>query len=65
MNLFRSEEMGLFSINILKDSAWEVMEELGKLDILHFVDLNTSVQIISRTFSQVIRRCDETERRIM
>ncbi len=64
MGLFRSEEMGLFSITIDKDSAWEVMTEMGKLDCLHFLDLNRHEQIFNRTYANLIRRCDEAERRI-
>jgi V-type H+-transporting ATPase subunit a len=56
--------MGLFSITIEKDSAWEIISELGKLDCLHFLDLNRKEQIFLRTFANIIRRCDEAERRI-
>jgi hypothetical protein len=54
--------MGLYTITIQKDSAWEVMMELGKLDAFHFLDLNRREQIFSRTFANMIRRCDEAER---
>eukprot|EP00824_Muranothrix_gubernata_P005823 TRINITY_DN175_c0_g1_i1.p1 TRINITY_DN175_c0_g1~~TRINITY_DN175_c0_g1_i1.p1 ORF type:complete len:838 (+),score=142.13 TRINITY_DN175_c0_g1_i1:2-2515(+) len=64
MGIFRSEKMGLYTITIPKDSCWEVMEELGKMDSLHFIDLNANEQVFSRTFSNFIKRADEAERRI-
>jgi hypothetical protein len=32
--------MHLYKMIISKDNAWEVMNELGQLDILHFHNLN-------------------------
>lgn len=64
MSIFRSEEMGLYTIDIGKDYAEEVMEELGKLSCLHFIDVNDKEQIYRRAYTETIRRCDEASRRI-
>jgi V-type H+-transporting ATPase subunit a len=64
MGFFRSEDMGYFSLDIPNESAWVVMHELGKLDAIHFIDLNSKETVFNRTFAQYIRRCDELERRI-
>lgn len=47
-----------------KNSAWTVMDGIGKLSCLHFVDVNNRDQIYNRTYSNNIRRCDEAQRRI-
>jgi hypothetical protein len=41
-----------------------MMEELGKLDILHFLDLNGRIQVISRPYTNKVRQCDEAIRRL-
>jgi V-type H+-transporting ATPase subunit a len=40
MDFFRSEDMALYEISVAKDNAWDIMSELGKLNCLHFIDLN-------------------------
>jgi len=64
MGLFRSEDMSLYEISIPKDNAWEIMNALGKLDALHFIDLNSSEQPFTLTFANWVKRCDDTLRRI-
>lgn len=60
----RSEEMELYSLILSKDYAWEVMDELGKKNALHFIDLNLKGQAYNKPYLMCIKRCDETERRI-
>jgi len=40
MSIFRSEDMALFEISIPKDNAWEIMDKMGLLKTMHFIDLN-------------------------
>jgi V-type H+-transporting ATPase subunit a len=61
--MFRSEEMALYSLDISKDDAWEVMNQLGKNSTLHFLDLNQREQSYNRAYASYIKRCDEAERR--
>lgn len=56
MGLFRSEDMSLYEISIPKDNAWEIMNSLGNLDALHFVDLNTNEQPFNLTFATSVKR---------
>ena len=62
MSIFRSEEVDLYSISIAKDDCWVVMNELGKMNALHFIDLNSNEQIFNRTFANSIKRCEDAER---
>ena len=64
MGYFRSEDMSLFEISIPKDSAWEIMNELGDLGCLHILDLNKNEQVFNLRFASLIKRCEETEKRV-
>ena len=50
--------MRLFELKVPKDNAWEIMNELGKLNSIHLLDLNKDEQVFNRTFANTIRRCD-------
>lgn len=64
MRFLRSEEMGYYSLAISRDYAWEVMNELGELSSLQFIDLNSDEASSSRPFSNYIRRCDDIEAKL-
>ncbi len=64
MSIFRSEDMGLYMLSLEKNFAWEVMDSLGRLSCLHFLDVNNKEQVYNRPYSTMIRRCDEGARRI-
>ena len=52
-------------IRIPKESALDVMEELGKLDdCIQFVDLNTHDFEERKNFGNLIERCDESLKNI-
>lgn len=57
--------MTLYQIAIPKDDAWEVMNEIGNLNVAHFIDLNLGEQPFNLPYANQIKRCEETERRIM
>ena len=62
MDFFRSADMYLYEVSIPKDNVWEVMDTFGKLNTLHFVNLNSDQQVFSLTYAQKIKRCDEALR---
>jgi V-type H+-transporting ATPase subunit a len=64
MGLFRSEDMSLYEISIQKDNAWDIMNVLGGLNALHFIELNSQEQLFNLTYVDSVRRCDDTLRRI-
>ena len=64
MGLFRSQDMSLYEISIPKDNAWDIMNSLGKMDAMHFIDLNYDEQPFNLTFANWVKRCDDTLRRI-
>ena len=61
----RSEDMTLYQIAIPKDDSWDVMNQLGNLNLAHFIDLNKDEQPFNLPYANQIKRCEETERRLM
>lgn len=64
MGFLRSEEMGYYSIVIPMDHVWEVLNQLGKLSAVQFVDQNSDQAVFNRRYASYIRRCEEAERRL-
>lgn len=64
MGLLRSEDMELYDMTLPRDHAWEIMEKLGIIGRLHFVDLNKEEQVFNLTYEPIIKRCESTLRRI-
>ena len=58
MGIFRSEDIELYRIEIHKDSAWRIMNELGQLNKMHFVDLNKGALPFSLKYTNVIKRAN-------
>lgn len=64
MGIFRSEDIELYKLTIHKDSEWKIMNELGKLDALHFIDLNQNVSPNHLPFTSNIKQLDEALKKI-
>jgi len=56
MGLLRSEDMSLYEITVPKDNAWEIMNTLGRLNSMHFIDLNINEQPFNLTFAGWVKR---------
>jgi cell division protein ZapA (FtsZ GTPase activity inhibitor) len=58
--------MELKKIRIPKTTAIEIMDELGKLEeSIEFVDLSKNEADSKRNFAEMIKRCDDSEKRIL
>jgi len=65
MGIFRSEKMVHKNIRIPIDNAFEIMNELGKLeDSIEFADLNKDNFEAKKNYQGMITRCDELEKKI-
>jgi V-type H+-transporting ATPase subunit a len=51
--------MGYYKLIIPRESAWNVMNELGELDCIHFVDYDPTLPMINRPFANYVKRCDD------
>lgn len=65
MSQLRSETMQLFQIQIKRDQDWDTMHQLFQLDCLHFVDINAHIQPHQLLYADIVRRCDETYKKIV
>eukprot|EP00753_Platysulcus_tardus_P014977 PLAT4698.1.p1 GENE.PLAT4698.1~~PLAT4698.1.p1 ORF type:complete len:928 (-),score=549.17 PLAT4698.1:190-2973(-) len=64
MSWFRSSEMEYVSIVMQEDVAYKCVEELGRLGVVQFTDLNSEMTPFQRQYAGYIKRCDEMERRL-
>eukprot|EP00737_Agarophyton_chilense_P000246 gb/GEZJ01000281.1/.p1 GENE.gb/GEZJ01000281.1/~~gb/GEZJ01000281.1/.p1 ORF type:complete len:865 (-),score=129.97 gb/GEZJ01000281.1/:967-3561(-) len=62
--LFRSEDMALLRLYFERAAAHATVDELGKLGIVQFKDLNPEQSAFQGSFSADVRRCDDMQRRI-
>jgi hypothetical protein len=65
MGVFRSEKFVHKKIRIPRESATEVLNELGKLeDCLEFIDLNKDDSEGKKNFVSMVKRCEEMDKKI-
>lgn len=62
--MLRSENMTYYNIYISKDGARDTVAELGKTELVHFVDLNEKKTATSALFSKEIRYLKKLELRL-
>jgi hypothetical protein len=60
----RSESIDLYQVLIPKDNDWDIMNELGHLNCLHFVDLNKGEQNFHLRYYNQVRRAEDSVRKI-
>lgn len=60
-HLFRSEEMNFYSLAMTRESAWDILNELGEISCLQFIDQQPNVAVYTRPFSNFIKRCEEAK----
>jgi V-type H+-transporting ATPase subunit a len=56
--------MQLVQLFVQIEAAHDTVDELGKLGLVQFRDLNPDVNAFQRNFTNEVRRCDEMERRL-
>ena len=61
---YRSEDVELYKLTVHKDNNWNVMNELGKLNQLHFIDMNTDVQPYDLKYVKEVQKCDAALKKI-
>jgi len=62
--LWRSQEMKLVQLFIQIEAAHDTVDELGKLGLIEFRDLNPHVNAFQRNFINEVKRADEMERKL-
>lgn len=61
---YRSEDIELYKVTLHKDSDWNIMNELGQLNSLHFIDLNRDLQPYELKFTNNIKAAENSLRKI-
>ncbi|EGR28846.1 v-type ATPase 116kda subunit family protein, putative [Ichthyophthirius multifiliis] len=59
MSIFRSEDMKYCRLVVPSESAWETINELGKINALHQIDQEPEVSAMHRPYFNYVKRCDE------
>lgn len=62
--MFRSAEMEFLNIQIAEHLAHDVVEKLGKLGAVQFIDMNGDMTAFKRYYTPFIKRCDDLEKKI-
>jgi hypothetical protein len=65
MGFLRSEDMYLYKFLVPKDSAYQAIRNLGKVNAAHFLNMNKAGQSFKLPYTEIIKRCEESERRIL
>jgi len=47
--------MELYNVKVHKDDCWEVISEIGKLNAMHFIDLNREEQVFNLEYGGMIK----------
>ena len=56
--------MRLYQLTVPKDDAWNVLNELGDVGLAHFIDLCKEESPYDLPYTQQIKSCEETERKL-
>ena len=63
--IFRSEDMHLYKFLVTKDSAYSLIDSLGKIKAVHFFNMNRNQQTFKLTYTERVKLCEEIERNIL
>ena len=57
--------MNLLKLVMSKDQEYAILDRLGQLEIAHFIDINVEEEVYTLPYMEMLRRCEETERRLL
>jgi V-type H+-transporting ATPase subunit a len=56
--------MALYEISVPKDNAWDILDKLGMIKAMHFIDLNKNEQVFTLRFAPLVKRCEDSDKRV-
>lgn len=59
MSIFRSEEMGFYHLALPRESSRDILNELGELSAIQFVEHKLNDHGVVKPFSKEMKRCEE------
>ena len=57
--------MNLLKLVMTKDQEYGIIDLIGQHELAHFVDVNEEKEVYKRPYTEMIRRCDEAERKTL
>ena len=60
----RSEDMNLYKLIMSKDQEYNIIDIVGQCEMAHFVNVNEEEQIFKLQYADMVKRCDESERKV-
>ena len=61
MGFFRSETLQLFKIVIPEANAYQIISNLGRMGMLHFIDQNPESLPNQKPYSNLLKRCQDLD----
>ena len=65
MSFIRSEDMHLYKFMVTKDAAYQAIRDFGKTSAVHFLDMNKYEQSFKLPYTEMVKRCEETEKHLL
>lgn len=56
--------MQLYQVTVKRDQDWDTINQLFKLDFIHYIDINAHQQSHLLLYAEQMRRIDDTQKRI-
>ena len=57
--------MNLLKLVMSKDQEYSIIDVIGQLEIAHFVDVNEEEEVFKLPYVDMLRRCEEAERKML
>ena len=56
--------MRLYTLQIPKDDAWNVMNQMGEVGFSQFIDLNKDEPVHTLPYHRQVKACEDAERKL-
>ena len=56
--------MNLYKLIMSKDQEYMITDLIGQCDMAHYVNVNQDEHVFKLQYSEMVKRCDESERKI-
>ena len=63
MSIMRSEDMNLLKLVMSKDQEYAIIDHVGQSEMAHFIDINVEEEVYTLPYMEMLRRCEEAEKR--
>ena len=57
--------MHLYKFMVTKDAAYQAIRDFGKTSAVHFLDMNKYEQSFKLPYTEMVKRCEETEKHLL